>query len=197
MMHLKNILSISDFIHQADTLLNPFDGICPTGCHACEFRESMLLINEEAATRGYKDVHLNAFKHESSNIFYLRADDGPCPFLLNGTCSDYSIRPVDCRIFPLFPIFDIDLRQFRLAIAGHYCPLHLKVQEHNTPDWESFVLTVYQICSWLNDMMPDSWKHLYNEINLLRMDDLGAKFLSIPQHRTYEEVKFSGIDQCL
>lgn len=59
---------------------------------------------------------------------YLRRDKGavkammkdgflpvPCPFLLKNRCSIYSVRPVNCRIFPMNPCALSDDREVMLV----------------------------------------------------------------------------------
>lgn len=80
----------------------------------------------------------------------------PCPFLsAEYECSVHAIRPLDCRSFPLIPIFDIDG-----TIAFHIdtdCP------SANTFS-SSYQMKIIQIWEELLPVLPMSYRTLYNEL---------------------------------
>lgn len=80
----------------------------------------------------------------------------PCPFLANGyQCGIHEIRPLDCRSFPLIPVFNTDESlSFR---TDQDCP-----SIHTFS--ESFQKMFKKIWSDLLPELPMSYRSVYNEL---------------------------------
>ena len=134
----------------------------------------MVLLPSEERARKYEPLSTGGFAVTTQGFHYLASDGCPCPFFVGGLCSVYPIRPIDCRMFPLFPLFEIETDSFSLVRAGKYCPLHRRL----TGD---FVEACADVCHLLNSEMPVEWKRLYNTQNRPRLMDTGASVLrSLP-----------------
>lgn len=170
---MKNNENFNEFIAYAIKILQPYDGICPTGCCACEQHESIILIPGEEIFHCYSKEAVNSFRTDKNGIIYQEGADGFCPFYQDqdGHCANYNSRPIDCRMFPLFPIFEVEERGFRIARAGVYCPIHDDIKD-------SFLRDVTEICSLLNMLMDNNWKSRYNELNKIHTSDIGAQFVT-------------------
>lgn len=183
--------NFSELIAYANKILMPFDGICPAGCCACEQHESMVLIPGEEAFHCYPKETMNCFRTDDNGVIYQEGVDGYCPFYqdkhYSQHCSKYHNRPVDCRIFPLFPIFEIKESSFRIARAGDYCPIHDDIKD-------PFLKAVTEVCSLLNMSMNNDWKNRYNELNNFHTSDPGSRFITSPiVHTESLCIKFKNI----
>ena len=161
----------SELIAYANKILQPFDNICPADCCACEQSESMVLIPGEERFHCYPKEAMNCFRSDANGVIYQEGADGSCPFYQDNHCFKYHNRPVDCRIFPLYPIFEIEERSFRIARAGVYCPIHNDIKD-------PFLKTVTEVCSLLNMLMNNNWKSRYNALNEQHKSDPGSLFIT-------------------
>ncbi len=137
--------------------LSDFDHICPNGCIKCEHKESVVFLPGE---EGFQDLDVGS--HQGFNtrdgFYFLSADDHHCTFFNNSKCEIYSERPIDCRMFPLYPVFDIEANTVEIGTSDKYCPI-----VDNIPD--DFIIAVISVCNLISKNVSNKWKFLYNEMN--------------------------------
>ena len=148
-----------DAFSQMLRLLARFDGMCPRDCQACEDPEAMVLLPGEEEFLGCAAVDLaKLLRTEDGFLCIPESHKGDCPWLEPGECSIYACRPVDCRIFPLYPVFDVESGAFTLKRAESHCP-----GARNLP--EGFENAVREVCHLVNQQAQPEWKKLYNRIS--------------------------------
>jgi Fe-S-cluster containining protein len=145
---------------------------CWTVCQGlCEEKESafFLPIEEEFIAEGLglgTDAFLPVQAHEGPvNAMVSITPQGPvprhCPFdvVKNGchNCTIHGVRPMDCRSFPVFPLYDPDKPQEGLKFfVADYCPLH-----RNLPP--EFLRLITSAWMKLAPHLPDWWWREYNK----------------------------------
>jgi Fe-S-cluster containining protein len=79
----------------------PAKEIChQCGGHCCTFGGAFATQNEVDAIIEYG--HPNHFVRLSDGVYGTEwGHDGICPYLEDGLCSIYSLRPLGCRLFPV------------------------------------------------------------------------------------------------
>jgi Fe-S-cluster containining protein len=102
-----------------------------------------------------------------------------CPFdeMKDGfhNCTIHGVRPMDCRSFPVFPIYHPDKPEEEMAFyAADYCPVH-----QNLP--QAFLERIVSAWRLLAPRLPDWWWREYNQDLPASMTPLDLKFLSPPQ----------------
>ncbi len=142
-------------------ILEPYNNVCPRECYLCEEPETaMLLPNEEKLIHEYADKINNFIKHEDG--FYYLNTKTDCSFFSiknnKNECIIYSDRPVDCRIFPFYPEFNLKNNSYSLLRSEMHCP----ISNENLSDMENDVKKVLDI---INRSVPKSWKEAYNRLN--------------------------------
>jgi Fe-S-cluster containining protein len=99
-----------------------------------------------------------------------------CPFdeMKDGyhNCTIHGVRPMDCRSFPVFPVFrpekpGADLKFY----VTDYCPLHLTVPRQ-------FVERIVSAWSLLAPRLPDWWWREYNKDLPESMTPLDSKLIA-------------------
>lgn len=166
----KRLITMRETIQYSRTALSSFDHICPLGCNVCEEKETLVLLPTEETFWMYPDDYISAFRITSQGYLYILESDEHCPFFNGTICSDYDHRPIDCRIHPLYPVFNINDNTFLMGIASSYCPM-----ANSLP--REFIMSAIKVCTMLNRKAPLQWKKLYNEINL-REPQYGDAILS-------------------
>ena len=150
-------------------LTNGFS-FCPMGCNLCEVRENLLLLpyEDEFIARVCGNLDSLAFGKRQFGVCWEQ-ENQPCPMLKrDGSCAIYSMRPFDCRSFPIVPRFPLKRVEFFMADIS-YCP----VKEMFS--MSKFMGTIMQC--WLDvvHFLPDKWKKRYDYLN--RHSYNGGKFL--------------------
>lgn len=140
-------------------ILVKYDNICPKDCTYCEYKELMILLPGEEKYWNYSNECLKKFHAYEGRYYYLESKNEPCPFFMNKSCDVYGKRPIDCRIFPFFLVFNIEEKAFIIDKAGKYCPIVDKIPA-------GFEEDVIKVCEIINKEVPDDWKLLYNKTNL-------------------------------
>ena len=69
---------------------------------------------EKILKAGFKDIFIFSGKY-----YDLKAKNDKCPFLKNKLCLIHSIKPIVCKIWPVYPIFKENKRKFIILC----CPL--------------------------------------------------------------------------
>lgn len=77
-----------------------------------------------------------------------------CPFLKNGECSIHSFRPIDCRSYPLIPVFSKDLFVMKLLTR---CPYRDNISKN-------FLNSISITWTKLLPFLPPKWRQKYNKI---------------------------------
>jgi len=171
-MNLENFYSkIFAVIKKAATILSPFDDICPCGCHHCEEGESLILMPAEELYWKYLEMSISEFNISTECFHYLAASDHHCPFYKKYVCLNYDRRPIDCRMFPLYPIFDINNDTVSLGKEDTYCLIAKELKL-------DFILAVTEVCKLLNENMSLEWKIFYNKMNERSFDKIGKTSIS-------------------
>jgi Fe-S-cluster containining protein len=144
-------------------MLKQYDNICPQYCSqcACEVHENALLLpNEEMVISSHREL-IKHFNRHKDGFYYLNVKN-KCPFLskINGLskCEIYEERPLDCRIFPFYPHFNLDNDTYLLLKSKIDCPL----TKDNLFQMEA---DVKRVVDAINYLVPASWKSMYNELN--------------------------------
>ncbi len=162
-----------NIIKELHSILKPYDYICPPTCCLCEKHENMILLsNEENIISHRTDLITRFIKHESG-FYYLNATTN-CPYFFNhkkNKCIIYEDRPIDCRIFPFYPTFNLITNTYILNINETYCPISQKIK----PDMNRDVKIVLDV---INRIASTSWKETYNKLNNIR---LKGKRIQLPE----------------
>jgi Fe-S-cluster containining protein len=146
---------IIDCLEKCLYFLKDFDSLCPKKCCKCEEMEPLVLLPEEARYWNYPKSIISKFRISLHGFHFLTEEDHHCPFFMNNHCSNYQERPIDCRMFPLYPIFcDSDSK---VGSASTYCP-----KVNYLP--ENFKMAVMGVTETLSQDMPIEWKVFYNHI---------------------------------
>jgi Fe-S-cluster containining protein len=90
--------------------------------HCCKLGGVVATQNEvDAITKlGYP----NYFVQLSNDVCGIEwENDGSCPYLMNGLCSIYSVRPLGCRIFPVIQDQNHDVTLIE-------CPLSFSISDN-------------------------------------------------------------------
>jgi Fe-S-cluster containining protein len=148
-------------------ILLPYDNICPRNCFLCENYETAMLLPNEEKLIGTNPELINRFLKHDEGFFYLDINTD-CPFFCeedkSGECQTYCHRPVDCRIFPFFPKFDLMAGTYTLIKSNWYCPINdasiLKMERD-----------VRKVLDVVNMNVSVEWKRTYNELNYQRIKD--------------------------
>ncbi|MDD5064858.1 MAG: YkgJ family cysteine cluster protein [Phycisphaerae bacterium] len=147
------------------TILEPYDNICPCNCYLCEERETAMLLPNEEKLILRESNSTDQFKKHNDGFFYL--DMGmSCPFFEKkndkGECAIYLTRPVDCRIFPFYPYFNLKTNSYVLMQSETYCP----IAKDTSIEMERDVKIVLDI---VNKFVSKAWKETYNKLNYQRL----------------------------
>lgn len=161
----------SNILNKLHDILKPYDGICPRNCSRCEDYENAIFLPDEENLIPIHQQSMNLFIGHKDGFYYLNINMD-CPYLLKennkGTCLIYNKRPIDCRIYPFYPQFDLENNSYILLKAGTYCPLANK----RLQDMERDVRRVLNV---INKLVPTSWKETYNNLNYECSNRLIAK----------------------
>lgn len=156
-------LAILQELHR---LLSRHDYICPRSCFSCEHNETAILLPLEEQMIFTQPELIKHFCKHSEGFYYLDMEM-ECPYLSvagnAGECIIYKERPVDCRIFPFYPKFNLENNSFDLLRSESYCP----ISKCDLPMMERDVITVISI---INDTVSSVWKQTYNELNHKRLN---------------------------
>jgi Fe-S-cluster containining protein len=154
-----------DSLTQLHAILKAHDNICPRQCYLCErYETAILLPHEEKLIASQPELITQFIKHEEG--FYYLDMNIECPYFSfrdnKGDCVIYDERPVDCRIFPFFPKFDLQSKSYELLRSEIYCPI-------STKDLFSLEKDVKRALDIINETASVSWKQTYNELNYQRL----------------------------
>jgi Fe-S-cluster containining protein len=160
-----------EILHQSITELSNLE--CATRCSArcCPKAKESTPVGHIAIMLPFEreyvlsKVDLNPDELESSLIEFtanttikigIMTQAVPCPFLTsNHQCGIYDIRPLDCRSFPLIPIFNKDGSiQFRIE---NECPSAVTF----SPSYEEELKVIWQK---ILPLLPMSYRLLYNDL---------------------------------
>lgn len=159
-------------IRKLHSILKPYDGICPHNCYLCEVHEDVIFLPNEEKLITTNPNFINKFlKHK--NGFYYIDDNTHCPYFvehIKTECLIYRERPIDCRIFPFYPLFNIEAHTYDLKVSETYCPISNKV----LPEMERDVIKVIDV---INNNVSVSWKEMYNKLNCTELE------IQVPQNR--------------
>jgi len=74
--------------------------VCSKGCFFCCYQKIPLTVLEALAIKEYllTERTPRGMAHKAGE----QQKSGPCPFLINGACSIYSVRPIACRRYIVF-----------------------------------------------------------------------------------------------
>ena len=93
-------------------------------------------------------------KHAAQDINNIETETGACPFFQKDKCAIHCSRPIDCRTYPLMPIFRENTFEIRL-LRG--CPYGNDVPE-------SFLKATSRVWQKLSPLLSLHWKRKYNKI---------------------------------
>lgn len=93
-------------------------------------------------------------KTSPSKIREIECVTGCCPFFQDEKCSIHSFRPIDCRTYPLTPIFKKNSFELKL-LRG--CPYR-----DNIP--RSFLNQISSVWQRLLPLLSSTWKKRYNHV---------------------------------
>jgi Fe-S-cluster containining protein len=123
----------------------------------------MLLPNEETLIFTNPNLIEKFLKHEEG--FYYLDMNTDCPYFQeegsSGECKIYNDRPIDCRIFPFFPKFDLSNNKYVLYRSEWYCPI-------NVDSINKMKQCVKSVLDIVNDNVSYNWKKTYNCLNYKR-----------------------------
>jgi Fe-S-cluster containining protein len=101
-MYLVILMGISDDPSSGLSIADERLGHCKScGSHCCKFGGAVATRNEVTAIieMGYPDYFVSV----SNDVFITRwGADMTCPYLNEGACEIYEVRPLRCRAFPVF-----------------------------------------------------------------------------------------------
>lgn len=154
-----------ELIKKLHEILEPYDYICPRRCYLCEHHETAILLPNEEKLITRQPEMIEYFVRHDDGFYYL--DMGTeCPYLKivddSGDCIIYKERPVDCRIFPFFPRFNVEDNSYELLRSDLYCP----ISNNNLDNMEHDVKRVLDI---VNIHVSKTWKEIYNKLNYQRI----------------------------
>ena len=75
---------------------------CGPGCHACCSQPIPISTIEAQGLRWFALSHLRGDAAQAVGEALLRQRQAPCPFLLDGACAAYPLRPLACREYIVF-----------------------------------------------------------------------------------------------
>ena len=84
---------------------DPRQRACRVGCHACCLQPIPVSTLEVQGLRWFALTHLSGRPARLAGAALLPQPDGPgvaCPFLVDGACSVYALRPMACREYVVF-----------------------------------------------------------------------------------------------
>ena len=148
--------TVEEAYERAVHVLRPFDGICPSDCNLCEEREVLMLVpGEERLASKNSVTSRSLFK---SLAVASGSSDSACPAQCPCTkaCRIYDSRPLDCRSFPVVPVFGGGASRVETYISKSYCPI-----AHSLP--EGFVEAVREAWEILLPFLPLGWRKAYDE----------------------------------
>jgi Fe-S-cluster containining protein len=151
-----------DILKSLQNILIPYDSICPRNCDLCEeYETAIFLPNEDKLVTDHYESFKHFIKHEEGFHYVDMTID--CPFFVKNNnmsqCSIYRQRPIDCRIFPFYPFFNVEDNSYILLRSEEYCPL----SREKLTMMENDVKTVIDVIS---KQASKSWKETYNLLNL-------------------------------
>jgi len=76
-----------------------------------------------------------------------------CPFFENKRCAIHPHRPIDCRTYPLVPVFRGD--EITFQVSG-VCPLRAGMDR-------PFIQLMEGVWQRLQPLLPPEWRRLYND----------------------------------
>jgi Fe-S-cluster containining protein len=157
-------------LRELHSTLRQYDNICPRSCCLCEHYETAILIQNEDQLISRNPELINYFIKHQEGFYYLDMDT-ECPYLSlkneQGECLIYNERPVDCRIFPFYPKFNLEDNSYILLRSKFYCPLStnaLLIMEQD----------VKKVLDVVNVSVSKPWKQLYNRLNYQRVKSLST-----------------------
>ena len=117
-------------------------------CGVCCIEENLTLYNPDINLLSKKlDIDKKSFLEKYTHYNNKTKEtlmNMPCPFFKNGKCSMYSIRPKNCRNYPIFILKDGLVRIVEIegcAISTHFNELFLDFCEKNYPDFYKQVMS--------------------------------------------------------
>ena len=143
----------------------PYDNICLCNFYLCEEYETIVLLpREEKLISKTFELEKKFIRHEDG--FYYLDMTIDCPYFQRGasrnSCQIYEWRPIDCRIFPFYPRFDIDNNTYNLLRSNTYCPVANK-------ELSSMERDVGKVIGLVNNFVSKAWKTAYNKLNHQRL----------------------------
>jgi Fe-S-cluster containining protein len=156
-----------ELLKQLRSILKRYDNICPRRCWLCEHNETLMLLPNEELLISLDSQLISHFARHADGFYYL--DMGiQCPYFIttdsNGKCLAYDERPIDCRIFPFYPDFNLKNNSYTLLKSELYCPL-------SKTDLSEMEYDVRKVLDEVNKFAPNSWKLLYNKLNYQRVKE--------------------------
>ena len=160
-------------LEEAYLLTQEFDYLCPRGCRACEENEGIVLLPYEhlfirSKARSLGMEYIPSFMYHWILVCQKHLYIGyqnictTCGALKGKDCAIYQVRPLDCRSFPVVPIFSTnDTIEFQFSA---YCPISQKLPPR-------FISTIENIWISLLPSLPKNWRELYNEVSF----EIGAR----------------------
>jgi len=100
---------------------------CQSSCTKCCDRQGFVYLTERDSQRiaAYLGLTMEKFEeryvYRTTHIRRLRTPrDSHCHFLTESGCSIHAVKPAQCGLFPFWPEYVEDLREWRAL--GDWCP---------------------------------------------------------------------------
>ena len=156
-----------DLLREIHLILKAYDNICPCNCYLCEEYETIILLpNEDKLISKQFKLGKKFIRHEDG--FYYLDMSVDCPHFRRedsrSSCEIYELRPVDCRIFPFYPRFNIDNNTYNVLRSNTYCPVAKE-------ELFSMERDVGKVLDLVNKFASKAWKVTYNRLNHQRLCD--------------------------
>ncbi len=123
-----------------DTSSNDELDICKScGSHCCKFGGAVATGNEVSAIveMGYP----NHFISVSEDVFITEwGDDMACPYLTDGECEIYEVRPLRCRAFPVFQTGSGEVFLSQCPIASYLSQVEITAMARKLSECPSEIL---------------------------------------------------------
>lgn len=150
----KRLFELYDRIYSSNNEIGNLD-ICQQCEATCEEGiDIVVLLPLEDEFIQYK---LKKEHHTQCTLPAVRAiesADGKCPFFANKKCTIHSFRPIDCRTYPLTPLFTE--KSFHLKLLRG-CP-------HSDKIPRNFLNQIFNMWIYLLPFLSSDWKKKYNHI---------------------------------
>jgi len=174
---------------------------CPTNGHCCsrvkhngKIESPVIFQNDIEEIVRYTGKHPDSFSLRRDDSYEglrsMRTDEAGCYFYNNGECSIYTVRPVDCRLFPLDIKMEEDGRIVWIAYT-RLCPVgfdprnYLEEAKTLLPELGK---NVYQYAKM---ELPGMDKEPYVELEELNLSDCQ---LEIPIHSRSSNLTISPLE---